>query len=61
MAMPDSRLEIVEDEFLVSINHYDEFHVNLLFDHSIYRPMCTHMGYCYKLPRQFQILSLQIL
>ena len=41
--MPDSRLEIVGDEFLTSIDYYDEFHVNLLFDRSIYRPMCTHM------------------
>ena len=24
--------------------HYDEFYVNLLFDRSIYRPKCTHMG-----------------
>ena len=45
--MPDSRLEIVEDEFLAfnSINYYDEFHANLLFDRSIYRPMCTHLGH----------------
>ena len=41
--MPDSRLEIVGDEFLTSIDYYDEFHVNLLFDRSIYRPMYTHM------------------
>ena len=39
--MPDSRLEIVGDEFLTSID-YDEFHVNLLFDRYVYRPMCTH-------------------
>ena len=31
------------DEFLTSIDYVDEFHVNLLFDRSIYRPMCTHM------------------
>ena len=43
--MPDSRLEIVEDDFLASINHYDEFHVILIFDRSIYRPMCTHSGH----------------
>ena len=45
--MPDSQLEIVGDEFLTTINHirYGEFHVNLVFDRSIYRPMCTHMGY----------------
>ena len=43
--MPDGRLEIVGDEFLTSIDHYDEFHVNLIFDRPIYRPMCTHMGY----------------
>ena len=28
-----------------SIDHYDESYVNLLFNRSIYRPMCTHMGY----------------
>ena len=38
-------LEIVGDEFVTSIDHFDEFHVNLLFDCSIYRLMCTHMGY----------------
>ena len=42
--MPNSRLEIMGDEFLTSIDHYDEFHDNLIFVHSIYRPMCTHMG-----------------
>ena len=42
--MPNSRLKIMEDEFLTSIDYYDEFHVNLLFDRSIFRPMCTHMG-----------------
>ena len=26
------------------IGHEDEFYVNLLFDRSIYQPMCTHMG-----------------
>ena len=29
---------------MTSIDHYDNFYVNLLFDRSIYRPMCTHMG-----------------
>ena len=29
-------------ESVTSIDHYDEFYVNLLFDRSIYRPMCTH-------------------
>ena len=42
--MSDSKLEIVGDEFLTSIDHCDEFHVNLLFDRSIYRPMCAHRG-----------------
>ena len=42
--MPNSRFKIVGDEFLTAIDYYDEFHVNLLFDRSIYRPMCTHMG-----------------
>ena len=29
---------------MTSIGLSDEFYVNLLFDRSIYRPMCTHMG-----------------
>ena len=44
--MPNSRFKIVGDKFLTS--KYDDnkfnFNVNLLFDHSFYRPMCTHMG-----------------
>ena len=32
------------EKFVTSIHLYDEFYVNLLFEHSIYRPMCTHMG-----------------
>ena len=32
------------EEFVTSIGHPDEFHVNLLFDRSIYRLMCIHMG-----------------
>ena len=36
---------IVEYESVTSTDHYDEIYVNLHFDHSIYRPMCTHMGY----------------
>ena len=43
--MPNSRFKIVGDKFLTSIDYDDEFHVNLLFDRSIYRPMCIHMGY----------------
>ena len=41
--MANSRFKIVGDEFQTPIDYYDEFHVNLLFDRSIYRPMCTHM------------------
>ena len=43
--MLNYQLEIVGYEFVTSIGHSDEFYVNLLFDRSIYRPMCTHMGY----------------
>ena len=32
------------EESVTSIHLYDEFYVNLLFDRSIYPPMCTHMG-----------------
>ena len=42
------QLQIVGDEFVTSTGHDNEFHVNLLFDHSIYRPICTHMGEEYK-------------
>ena len=42
--MTNCQLEIVGNESLNSIDRFDEFHVNLLFDRSIYRPMCTHMG-----------------
>ena len=38
--MPKSRLEIVGDEFLTSIDLHNEFDVNFLLDRSIYRPMC---------------------
>ena len=38
------QLQVVGDEFVTFIDHDDEFYVNLLFDRSIYRPMCTHMG-----------------
>ena len=43
--MLNYQLEIVEEEFVTSIGHLDEFYVNLFFDRSIYRSMCTHMGY----------------
>ena len=42
--MHNYELEIVGEEFVSSIGHSDEFYVNLRFDHSIYQPMCTHMG-----------------
>ena len=45
--MPNSRLKIVGDESVTSIDHYDQVYVNLLFDRSIYQPMCTHIGYHY--------------
>ena len=38
------QLAIMGYEKVIFIDHYDKFHVNLLFDRSIYRPMCTHMG-----------------
>ena len=43
--MLNYQLEILGEEFVSSIGHSDEFYVNLLFDRSIYRPICTHMGY----------------
>ena len=42
--MLNYQLEIVGAEFVTSIGRSDEFYTNLLFDRSIYRPMCTHMG-----------------
>ena len=32
------------DESLTLIDNYDEFHLSLPFDCSLYRPMCTHMN-----------------
>ena len=43
--MLNYQLEIVGEEFVTSIGDCDEFYVNLLFDRSIHRPMCTHMGH----------------
>ena len=40
-------LEIVGQESVTSIDLYDEFYVNLLFDRFIHRPMCTYMGNSY--------------
>ena len=37
------QLEIVGEKFVTSIGLSNEFYVNLLFDCSIYRPMCTHI------------------
>ena len=44
MLIAEQSIKIVEDEFLTLIDYYGEFHVNLIFDRSIYRPMYTHMG-----------------
>ena len=59
--MPDSGLEIVGVESLTSIDFYDKFYVNLLFDHSIYRLMCTHMGSGTKLLRYSGCLVIKLL
>ena len=40
--MPNSRLKIVGDEFLIPIDYYGEFHVNLLFDRS-FIDRCAHI------------------
>ena len=42
--MLNYELEIVGDEFVTFIDSCDEFHINLLFDRSVYRLMYTHMG-----------------
>ena len=42
--MLNNQLEIVGDESMTSLDHYKGLYVNLLFDRSIYRPMCTHVG-----------------
>ena len=41
-AMPNSRLKTMRDEFLTSIDYYDGFHVNLLFDH-FFINRCAHI------------------
>ena len=45
--MLNYQFQIMGDEFVTSNGHEDEFNVNLLFDRSIYRPICTHMGHTY--------------
>ena len=47
--MLNYQLEIVGEEFVTSTGHSDEFYLNLLFDRSTYRPICTHMQYKYGL------------
>ena len=47
------KLEIVGNEYVIFIDHYNKYYVNLLFGRSIYRPECTHMGN----NRQFQDLE----
>ena len=42
--LPNCRLVIVGGGFVASIDSYDKFYIKLLFDRSIYRPMCTRMG-----------------
>ena len=42
--MLNYQLEMVGEEFVTSIGPSDEFYVDLLFGHSIYRPMSMHMG-----------------
>ena len=54
--MLNYQLVIVEEEFVTSIGHFDEFYVNLLFDCYIYRPMCTHMGYSVAHSSKYKIL-----
>ena len=34
----------IGDDYLISINQYYEFYVKLLFHHSFYLPLRTHMG-----------------
>ena len=40
--MPNSRLKTMRDEFLTSIDYYDGFHVNLLFDR-FFIDRCAHI------------------
>ena len=40
----NSQLEIVEDELLTSIDQCDEFHVNLLSDHTFLTDVHTYMA-----------------
>ena len=44
--MLNNQLENFGDESRTSIDYYeyDQFYVNLLFDHSIYRPICINLG-----------------
>ena len=47
--MLNYQLEIVGEEFVTSMGHFEKFYENLFFDRSINRPMCTHMGYIHSL------------
>ena len=40
--MLNYRLVSKGDESVTSIDHYEEIYVNLHFDRSIFRPMCSH-------------------
>ena len=53
-------LEIVGQESVTSIDLYDEFYVNLLFDRFIHRPMFTHMGNSYKEERSTENITITI-
>ena len=43
--MLNYQFEFVGEVIVTSFGHSDEFYEKLLFDRSIYRPMCTHMGH----------------
>ena len=58
--MPNSRLEIVGDEFLTSIDYDDEFHMNLLFD-ALFIDRCAHIWVKTILLQAFAPLALGML
>ena len=62
--MLNYQLDILGDESLTSINHYDEFYVNILFDSSFYGTISPEYFFIYNIPllkrtlgRQYSIIN----
>ena len=58
--MLNHQLETVKVESVTYIDHHDEFHGNVLFDRSIYRLMCAHMGNNFLAKYQFNLFNVTV-